>query len=47
MTDEPTIIQAIMNVNDALQSEPTSLMDIIAAVETEYQAIIDGNDSSG
>lgn len=46
MTDLPTIIQAIDNVNNSLASEPTSLMDIIAAVETEYTAIIDGQDTT-
>ena len=49
MTDLPTIIQAITNVNNALavDREPKSLMDIIELVETEYTAIINGNDSSG
>jgi len=47
MDDLAIIIEAINNVNNSLASEPTSLMDILAAVETEYTAIEDGNDSSG
>ena len=46
MTDLPTIIQAIDNVNNSLASEPTSLMDIIAAVQTEYTAIEADQDST-
>ena len=47
MNDLAIIIQAINNVNNRLASVPTSLMDILDEVVTEYTAIEDANDSTG